>query len=321
MDKSSETSGNSSANAAVATRVITYSVKSGKDVEFQTWQQTINEKSEHFPGFIGIDVHPPAVNESSDDWVVVYRFQNEEKLQAWLRSKERADALATAPDIFTNKRSEYTLSGGQAPDNGLTIVTAHKVLPGKEVEYEAANKALNDAAARFPGFAGCEIFKPTAADDEYTTLVRFNNKANMDRWLNSPERKTGREVLYRTTIGHRTNVVATGFGSWFAFNAEDGIAAAAWKQAMVVICALFPVIMIDNMILENVLNNIGASFAVNIFIGTTLSTVILTWLLMPVISRTMDWWLSPRSTSKQSWIGLFLILILYVIEIIIFQKI
>src|SRR3990167_2924084 len=321
MDTPSETSGNSTTNQAVATRVITYTVQPGNDLAFQAWQQSINEKSQRFPGFLGIDVHPPSVNESGNEWVVIYRFQSEETLKAWLRSPERVEALATAPDIFTNKRSEYTLSGGQSPDTSLTIVTAHKVLPGKEADYEIANKALNDAAARFPGFAGCQVSKPMADNDEYTTLVRFNNKENMDRWLNSPERKAGREALYRTTVGHRTNVVATGFGSWFAFNAEDGIAAAAWKQAMVVLSALFPVVMIVNMTIGNFLSNEGASFAVNVFVGNTVGTIILTWLGIPVIGRMMYWCLSPRSTSKQAGIGFVFLLILYVIEIYIFQKI
>lgn len=310
-----------SSSQAVATRVITYAVRPGKEAEFQAWQNSINEKCQQFSGFLGIDVHPPAVNESSSDWVVIYRFQNEETLKAWLESKERAEALATAPSIFTDKQSAYTLSGGQAPDHSLTIVTAHKVLPGKETEHEAANKVLNDAAARFPGFAGCEIFKPMADNDEYTTLVRFNNKENMNRWLTSPERKAGLEALYRTTADHRTKVVGTGFGSWFAFNAEDGIAAAAWKQAMVVLCVLFPVVMIVNLTVGNFLTKAGAPFAVNIFTGNTIGTIILTWLAMPVVSRAMNWWLSPRSTVKQTWFGLFFVLIVYAIEIFIFNKI
>src|SRR3990167_9684372 len=320
MTTSPEISINSSAGQ-VATRIATYTVKSGKDAEFQAWQKLINEKCGQFPGFIGIDAHPPSVNESNNEWVIVYRFQNAATLKSWLESSERTQALAAAPDIFIKKRSEYTLSGGGSPDSSVTIVTAHKVIPGQEAAHEAANKALNDAAARFPGFAGCEIFKPTPDNNEYTTLIRFNNKENMNRWLNSPERKAGREVLYRTTADHRTKVVATGFGSWFAFNAEDGIAAAAWKQAMVVLSALFPVVMIVNMTVGNFLSNEGASFAVNVFVGNTVGTIILTWLVMPVISRMMNWWLSPRSTSKQAGIGFVFLLILYVIEIYIFQKI
>ena len=320
MTTSPEISINSSAGQ-VATRIATYTVKSGKDAEFQAWQKLINEKCGQFPGFIGIDAHPPSVNESNNEWVIVYRFQNAATLKSWLESSERTQALAAAPDIFIKKRSEYTLSGGGSPDSSVTIVTAHKVIPGQEAAHEAANKALNDAAARFPGFAGCEIFKPTPDNNEYTTLIRFNNKENMDRWLNSPERKAGREVLYRTTAGHRTNVIATGFGSWFAFNAIDSIAAAAWKQAMIVICALFPVVMLLTMSVGSMLEKAGATMGINIFVGNAASTIILTWLVMPVISRVMNWWLSPRSTAKQSWFGFFFVLILYAIELVIFNKV
>lgn len=320
MSTSFEKSGSSHLNQTVATRVITYSVRPGKDWEFQAWQNTINEKCQHFAGFLGVDVHAAATNETHDEWVVIYRFQSEASLKLWLDSKERAAVLEKTPDIFVNKKAAYTLSGNQASDQGVTIVTAHKVIPGKEAEHAAANKALNDAAARFPGFAGWEVFKPTSENDEYTTLIRFNNQENMNRWLTSPERKAGREALYRTTADHRTNVVATGFGSWFAFNAQDGIAAAAWKQAMVVLSALFPVVMMLNLTLGDYLTQKHIAFAENIFIGNAVGTIILTWLVMPVVSRLMNWWLSPRSSTKQAWLGLFCLLILYAIEITIFKK-
>jgi hypothetical protein len=300
----------------VATRVILYAVRAGKESEFQVWQKSFNEKIQQFPGFLGMDLHQPSANESTDEWIIVYQFENEKLLKAWLDSKERTKALATAPDIFYDKQSEYTINDKKAPEPGQTIITSHKVIPGKEAEYETAIRALNDTAKSFPGFVSCETFQPTAENDEHTVLLHFNNKKNMDKWLNSPERKAGREVLYRTTAAHNTNVVGTGFGSWFAFNAEDGIAAAAWKQTMVVICGLFPVVMILANTIGNFMNSKNVAPAYSIFITSALSTIILTWVAMPVLSRIMDWWLSPKSTTKQTSLGLFLIIMVYAIEII-----
>ncbi len=315
MLNSSNIPKNSSTDQGVATRVILYAVCAGKESEFQAWQKLINEEVQHFSGFLGMDIHQPAVNESTDEWIVVYQFQNEKLLKIWLNSKERAKALAATPDIFYNKQSQYTINDKKASEHGQTIIISHKVIPGKEAEYEAAIRVLNDAVQRFPGFVSCETFQPTAENDEHTILLHFNNKANMDRWLNSPERKAGRETLYRTTAAHNTNVIGTGFGSWFSFNAEDGIAAAAWKQTMVVICGLFPVVMILSSTLGNFMNSMNVAPTYSIFINSALSTIILTWVAMPVLSRLMDWWLSPKSTTKQTSLGLFLIIVVYAIEI------
>ena len=133
----------------------------------------------------------------------------------------------------------------------------------------------------------------------------------MDRWLASPERAAGRQGQYQFTASHHANVVPTGFGSWFAVNAEDGIAAPAWKQAMTVLAALFPTVMILNLTVGNLVAGQGAPMAVNVFIGNTLGTVALTWLLMPVVTRLMAWWLSPGCAPNKTTVGVVLLLGIY----------
>lgn len=121
----------------------------------------------------------------------------------------------------------------------------------------------------------------------------------MERWLASKERAAGRKAMYQFVVSHHANVLPTGFGSWFAVNAEDSISAAAWKQAMVVLAALFPIVMILNLTVGNFLTEKNVAFPVDIFIGNTLGTIALTWAVMPVVTRLMDWWLSPRGHLAQ----------------------
>jgi antibiotic biosynthesis monooxygenase (ABM) superfamily enzyme len=305
---------------SVVTRIIAYNVRLGHDAEFQSWQKSINDKTLKFPGALRIDVLPSNLSDSSHEWIVVYRFHTEDQLRAWLCSPERKQAMARAPDIFTGTETEYTLAGAEAPDASETIVTSNEVIPGKEADYEAADTALNDAAARFPGFAGAKVFKPRPESRTWSTMIRFDSKANMDRWLASPERAAGRQRMYQFTASHHANVVPTGFGSWFAINAEDGIAAPAWKQAMTVLAALFPTVMILNMTVGNLVANKGAPMAVNVFIGNTLGTIALTWLLMPVVTRLMAWWLSPGCPPNKTAIGVVLLLGIYGVELILFTR-
>lgn len=39
---------------------------------------------------------------------------------------------------------------------------------------------------------------------------------------------------------------------------------------------------------------------------------------MPVVTRLMDWWLSPRATLRNTWLGAILLVGLYAAEIALF---
>ena len=214
--------------------------------------------------------------------------------------------------------SDRLQSGTLSDDACETLVTSNEVSPDQAAAYEAADRALNEAAARFPGFAGARVSRPRAGGRTWSTMVRFKGKADMDRWLASPQRAEGLANLYRTTISHHASVVPTGFGSWFAVNAEAGIEAPAWKQAMIVLAALFPTVMLLSVTFGDFAASRGVPFAVNIFVGNALSIVALTWLLMPAVTRMMAWWLSPSCRARDTWRGAALVAGVYAVEVGIF---
>lgn len=309
----------SSAEAAI-TRVVVYKVRPDQEAAFRGWLEAINDRARSFGGLLGIDVVPPPAGSSGPAWTVVYRFRDEASFHAWFESRDRRELLAGVTPLVLEDPVEYTLEAPSAGDDGRTIVTANAVLPGNEAAYEAADRALNDAAARFPGFVGTRLFKPPPGSNVWSTLVRFDTKANMDRWLASKERAAGREVLYRYVASHHASVVPTGFGSWFAVNASDHLEAPAWKQAMIVLAALFPLVMALNLTVGAFLADRHVAFPVNVFVGNALGTVVLTWALMPVVARLMDWWLSPRASPRNTWVGLVVVLVAYAVEIAVFLK-
>jgi len=302
----------------IVTRLIAYTVSPGHDAEFEAWQNGVSEQLQKFPGALRADILPAAMTELGHEWIVINRFATELQLKAWLDSHERAQALSKVPDILVGQETQYTLAGAESKDAGETIVTSNEVMPGKEAEYEAADRALNEAAARFPGFVSAKLYKPEASGDRWSTTIRFDSKANMDRWLASPERAAGRNAMYRFTVSHQAKVVPTGFGSWFAVNAEDSIAAPAWKQAMVVLAALYPLVMFLNLTIGSFLSGRGLPFAADVFVGNALSTAGLSWLLMPFVTSVMAWWLSPRCNATNTTLGACLLLVVYAVEVAIF---
>ncbi len=92
------------ASAAVVQHVAPAAVE-----EFKRWQRGVTAAVESFPGYQGTDLYPPAG--VSDEWVTVIHFDDDDSLQQWIDSPERArwvEKLRQSVGDFELK----TLTGG-----------------------------------------------------------------------------------------------------------------------------------------------------------------------------------------------------------------
>jgi antibiotic biosynthesis monooxygenase (ABM) superfamily enzyme len=67
-----------------------------------------------------------------------------------------------------------------------------------------------------------------------------------------------------------------------------------------------------------VVSGLGLPLPLVVFIGNAVGTILLTWVLMPVVTRLLAWWLNPAATSAQTIRGVLLLLVIYVIEVVFF---
>jgi antibiotic biosynthesis monooxygenase (ABM) superfamily enzyme len=89
-----------------------------------------------------------------------------------------------------------------------------------------------------------------------------------------------------------------------------------WKEGMLLLMMLFPIVMLELKYLYPVIGEVNLS--VKTFIGNTISVALLYWPLMPFITYCFKWWLISKSNLKVDLMGLSIILILYILEILIF---
>lgn len=78
---------------ADASSVIVHQVPEGLTESFLQWQRGITATAQQFPGYARTEVYPP-IDGGQKQWVIVVHFENEEELQRWLDSPERAQWLA-----------------------------------------------------------------------------------------------------------------------------------------------------------------------------------------------------------------------------------
>ncbi len=74
-------------------------------------------------------------------------------------------------------------------DSGATLLIGQCVRAGHEADYLAWQKHVGAAAARYPGFRGVELRRPTEGQPEWVVVYQFDSAANMQRWVNSATRQ------------------------------------------------------------------------------------------------------------------------------------
>ena len=98
--------------------------------------------------------------------------------------------------------------------------------------------------------------------------------------MNSPERKSaaqgGRAPSPRSFTAR---IVRTGFDQWFRV-AHGASPPAAWKQNMLVLMTLYPVVFIFGSLVQTpLLTKQGVPFWLALFIGNIVSVLLLSWLV------------------------------------------
>ncbi|MEU5544723.1 sulfur oxygenase reductase family protein [Streptomyces sioyaensis] len=287
-----------------ATVVTSQKVREGRTDEYQRWQEKANRAAREFEGFVGVEVYPPGAGEESE-WVTVFRFSDMDHLTAWLDSSRRQALLQEAAELFEGPPTQEVLRGGtpaeQAPE-AVTAVISHEVKPGHEQAFLNWQEKTLEAQEKAPGFMGSELFKPVQGVQEHWVVVfRFDSREHLDDWLESDVRSALLDEGRKHFISYDVRKVGSAFSGWFQFDhGKGGTAPPNWKQAMSVVLALYPTVMVLNLTVGIALQKLTIREYIGLFLSNVLSVSALTWLLMPLVNKALAFWLVPeRCTSRR----------------------
>ncbi|MFD4429096.1 antibiotic biosynthesis monooxygenase [Nocardia sp. NPDC058497] len=285
---------------APATVVITQQLRAGREAEFRRWQTAVNDAAAEFPGFLGADVTPPG--DAQSEWSVVYRFDDIVNLKRWLGSDTRAGLLASGTELFERPSTQHVLVD-EPEDAGVTVVVSHPVAADRESEFIAWQDRVTEVERTFRGFRGSELHRPIpGVQNEWTIIYSFSSAENLNRWLESPQRKAllAEAPDFRDFEVHR---IANPYGSWFPpskTGEEDG--PASWKTALSVLVGLYPTVVILTLIITEIWP--GGQLWISLLIGNILSVSLLTWVVMPVVTRALGFWMQPGRDPRTDMVGL-----------------
>jgi uncharacterized protein len=287
--------------------------------EFIDWQGKLYAIIARFEGFVNLEILSPT-KKAKPDWVLVQRFDHPKNFSAWRESQEWHELLEELkkliidkPDAIKEVESEVCHEDGHVTEVFVTQVNADM-----ENAYREWIARIHQVEAKFPGFRGVYVQAPRQGKGKnWITLLQFDTPSNLDRWLSSPEREEvlrESEPLIASLENHR---VISPYAGWFASIAKNGELPAVWKQTMIVLLVLFPIVMLELKFLPFITGNLNLSLAT--FIGNAISVSLIAWPMMPIAIWFLGWWLSPKKSSPRlAILGMFVLLGLYLIEIFVF---
>lgn len=288
--------------------LLTLSLKlrpSAKDA-FSDWQADLNQAVAGFPGFISLET--TLWEKSQNEWIISQRFDTASHLKNWQESSSYRELI---------KQLSILAEVSEQPSSflkGVTEVFVTAVDPKNVKAYRNWTAKIHQAESKFPGFKGTFIQAPEKGGVNWITFLQFDTPENLDNWIRSKERKQildeGRSLI-ASLENHR---MISPFAGWFKGLGENNEAPPAWKQAMIVLLVLFPVVMLEMRFLNPHLQSLNSSLAV--FIGNSISVTLVTWPLVPFAISLFSWWLIPQG---HQWLintlGTLLMLALYALEI------
>jgi uncharacterized protein len=294
----------------------------GADSGFARFQSDISTVIAKQPGFIEQSVLPPNPPVQVD-WVILQRFRTAENAVDWLHSDAREKLLACARPYLVGPDDVHLLREGQsgALPAPVSMVITTKVTPGREAEFQRWELRIATEQARAPGFSGYRLEPPIpGVQGDFVAILRFESNAMLQAWMDSPKRAALLAEAAPFTAEVRTRVVQAGFAQWFT---PRGDGPPAWKQNMVVLLMLYPVVFLFGRWVQTplLMRSWGLPFWLALFVGNVTGVILLNW-LVPWASSQFTWWLMPRHGAPRwtNWVGTAAMIGLYCVIMASFSR-
>ena len=325
-DTQQATAGTSSAATAGTVTIVTQTRVRPETAEaFARWQEQTSKIVAGFPGFIEQTVMPPSPP-AQVDWVILQRFASTDAALAWLNSEQRVQRIeGVAPMLVGRDDINIVHDGGAGvlPSPVSAVISTH-IKPGQESAYRAWEQRIAAAQSKAPGFQGYRFDPPVpGVQENWLAILRFDTEANLQAWLDLPERHKLLQEAVPFTEEFDARIVRSGFDQWFPALTAGAPAPPVWKMNMLVLLMLYPVVFLFGYLVQTPLltGRAGLPFAIALFVGNVVSVLLLTY-LVPWTSVGFSWWLQPADAKRRpiEIAGTTVVLVIYALMVLAFWR-
>lgn len=177
------------------------------------------------------------------------------------------------------------------PSISVTAVITHRVRPGREAGYEEWIKGIATDARSFNGYLGAHILRPElGVSPDHVIVVQFDTCPHLEAWMQSDLRKGWIERVQPLIREPESVKVLTGLEPWFQLPGQAKPAAPKrYKQALLVWVGVAGLSLIVGPLVASLLA--GWPEFLRILINTGIMVALLTYWVMPFLTRRFKGWL------------------------------
>jgi antibiotic biosynthesis monooxygenase (ABM) superfamily enzyme len=178
-------------------------------------------------------------------------------------------------------------------DEPATAVFVRQVKAGREAEYQKLAQEMVEASQAFPGQLGATMLHE-ADSPNYTLVYSFTDRPALEAWLNSPERQRLLARADGLAESHHQLPPLTGLETWFMLPHQPTIKPPPrWKMWLVSLLAIYPLVVAFQASLVPKIKTWPLLVRSAIF--PLILLTLMTFVVMPVVTRVVQPWLSSRS--------------------------
>jgi antibiotic biosynthesis monooxygenase (ABM) superfamily enzyme len=177
----------------------------------------------------------------------------------------------------------------------IHVAITRRVRPGCEAEFQQGLLEFMQASFSHDGVQGASMLTPPpgSTSREFGILRTFRNQAEQDAFYETPMFKAWDERARTLTEGEPAYRKLTGLEAWFRSPHNPP---PRWKMAMATFLGVFPVAMFLNLTLGPMIR--PWPFIISNAIFNACVVALLTWVVMPLVTRILHRWL--QGTNEKS---------------------
>ncbi|MBT9148940.1 MAG: antibiotic biosynthesis monooxygenase [Dehalococcoidia bacterium] len=184
----------------------------------------------------------------------------------------------------------------QAP---VTVAVIRVVKPGCEEAFEQVLHDFVQNSLQLPGQLGVHILRPAlgSGSREYVILRRFENAAARDEFYRLPLFEEWKQKVVGLVEGEPRYEHLSGLETWFTLPGQRAIVPPPrWKMVIVTLLGVYPTSLLLGVTVSNWIG--GWPMPVSFLTIGALMVILLTWVLMPLLTRLFKPWLYPNTGEK-----------------------
>ena len=178
----------------------------------------------------------------------------------------------------------------------IHIAITRRVRLGCEGEFQKALREFLQTSFAHGGVQGASMLTPPTGSDsrEYGILRTFANEAERDAFYQSPMFKAWDERAKTLTEGEAVYRQLHGLEAWFRSPHNPP---PRWKMAVTTLLGVYPTSLFLSLTVGEIIHTWPLLAQSLIFaVGMV---ALLTWVVMPLITRLIHGWLNPPSKKKE----------------------